>query len=233
MLVAHLRDVLGEGWRDEWVEGMLMVPRLLLPAALSDDPEAALRRMAEETQQALEHLREEDPEAYQQLEKAARAMQAAERAARLLAQLEEAEDKERFLRQHLDEFDDEVLAALGALAQAAAELGEEEAAQGIAAVAAAIEALRLEQNPTAREMVEAMVGDGDLAMHLQAFITAETWAESRRIVEAHPELLTDEADALLGQLIEAACTQGDENGVRLLEEHRTLLRRCREVGVEE
>jgi len=67
---------------------------------------------------------------------------------------------------------------------------------------------------------------------LQAFITADTWAGSRRVVEEHPELLTDEADALLGQLIEGARAQGDENATRLFEEHRALLRRCREAGVE-
>ncbi len=65
-----------------------------------------------------------------------------------------------------------------------------------------------------------------------AFIQAETWAESRRIVEEHPELLSDEADGLLGQLIEAARELGEGDAVRLLEEHRALLRRCREVGVE-
>ena len=34
-----------------------------------------------------------------------------------------------------------------------------------------------------------------------AFITADTWDESRRIVEAHPELLNDEADALPGEML--------------------------------
>ena len=72
-----------------------------------------------------------------------------------------------------------------------------------------------------------------LAETLFAFIQAETWDESRRILEAHPELLTDEADALLGQLVQAAQAQGDENARRFLEEHRALLRRCREVGVEQ
>ncbi|MDW8066035.1 MAG: hypothetical protein RMK32_10460, partial [Anaerolineae bacterium] len=66
---------------------------------------------------------------------------------------------------------------------------------------------------------------------LRQFIEARTRDESRRILEAHPELLTDEADALLGQLIQAARSQGDENARRVLEEHRALLRRCREVGI--
>ncbi len=64
---------------------------------------------------------------------------------------------------------------------------------------------------------------------LVAFLQARTWLESRRVVEEHPQLLSDEADALLGQLIAA-----EENADvrRYLEEHRALLRRCREVGVE-
>ena len=37
-----------------------------------------------------------------------------------------------------------------------------------------------------------------LAEALFAFIQADTWNESRRILEAHPELLTDEADARRG-----------------------------------
>ena len=67
---------------------------------------------------------------------------------------------------------------------------------------------------------------------LQAFINADTWAESRRILDDHPELLSDEADALLAHLVEAARAQGDERARRVLEQHRDLLRRCREVGVE-
>ncbi|MDQ7030286.1 MAG: hypothetical protein Q9O62_11165 [Ardenticatenia bacterium] len=64
---------------------------------------------------------------------------------------------------------------------------------------------------------------------IRAFINADTWTESRRVLEAHPELLSDEADDLLGQLAEA---QEDERARRLVEQHRALLRRCREVGVD-
>ncbi|SNB67692.1 hypothetical protein SAMN02746019_00013820, partial [Thermoflexus hugenholtzii JAD2] len=68
-----------------------------------------------------------------------------------------------------------------------------------------------------------------LRQAILAFLQARTWSESRRVVEEHPELLSDEADALLGQLIAA---QEDANARRYLEERRALLRRCREVGVE-
>ncbi|MBC7243099.1 MAG: hypothetical protein H5T60_11720, partial [Anaerolineae bacterium] len=150
-LVSLLRERMGPAWRDEWLERMAVVPRPFLPAALSDDPEAALRQMAEQAQREIERLRTEDPEAYRQLEEAAR--RAAEAA--------------------------------------------------------------------------------PLLQTLQAFIQARTWGESRRILEAHPELLNDEADALLGGLITVAQAQGDEDARRVFEEHRDLLRRCREVGVEQ
>ncbi len=66
-----------------------------------------------------------------------------------------------------------------------------------------------------------------------AFIQADTWAESQRIVENHPELLTNEADTLLEQLVQAAREKNDETARQVFEEHRALLRRCRAVGVEQ
>ncbi len=65
---------------------------------------------------------------------------------------------------------------------------------------------------------------------LQAFIQARTWEESRRLLDQHPELLSEEADALLGRLQDAARARSDEHALRILEQHRVLLRRCREVG---
>jgi hypothetical protein len=84
-----------------------------------------------------------------------------------------------------------------------------------------------------RPLLPVVLSEGPEAALLMAFIQARTWDESRRILEAHPELLSDEADALLGRLIEAARAQGDEDARRALEERRALLRRCREVGVEQ
>ncbi|MGQ9595688.1 MAG: hypothetical protein ACUVXH_14340, partial [Anaerolineae bacterium] len=68
-----------------------------------------------------------------------------------------------------------------------------------------------------------------LLQAISAFLQAGTWPESRRVVKEHPELLSDEADALLGQL---SAAQEDADTRRYLEEHRALLRRCREVGAE-
>ncbi|HNU06073.1 MAG TPA: tetratricopeptide repeat protein, partial [Anaerolineae bacterium] len=66
---------------------------------------------------------------------------------------------------------------------------------------------------------------------IKQFIQAESWNASRRIVEQHPELLSDEADELLEVLIASAHVQNDNRAVQMFEEHRSLLRRCREAGI--
>jgi len=65
---------------------------------------------------------------------------------------------------------------------------------------------------------------------IQAFVRADTWAAAQRVVEEHPELLSDETLALFERLIAAAHTQVDADARRILVERRDLLRRCREVG---
>jgi hypothetical protein len=109
---------------------------------------------------------------------------------------------------------------------------EEVAAQA----AEELERLRREDPEAYQELEaearEALAGASPVLRALQAFIFAETWDASRHVVEAHPELLGDEVDALLGQLIESAQEQGDDDTLRVLEEHRALLRRCRQAGVD-
>jgi hypothetical protein len=63
---------------------------------------------------------------------------------------------------------------------------------------------------------------------LISFIQAETWIESQRLLEAHPEFLDTEADTLLEQL---AAAQQDDGLKQLIGQHRALLARCREVGI--
>jgi hypothetical protein len=67
---------------------------------------------------------------------------------------------------------------------------------------------------------------------IQTFIQADTWAASQRIVEAHPELLSEETDQLLGRLAALARQQGDAQAEGAFTEHRQRLARCRQVGVE-
>jgi len=63
---------------------------------------------------------------------------------------------------------------------------------------------------------------------IQVFVRAEMWATSQIILEQHPELLTEDADYLIGQLIE---TQENEADRWLIEEHRKLLQQCRQKGI--
>jgi len=53
---------------------------------------------------------------------------------------------------------------------------------------------------------------------LQEFINAPTWTASRQVVEASPDLLTDEADALLAHLLEEY--HDDVQATRVLAGHR-------------
>jgi CHAT domain-containing protein/predicted LPLAT superfamily acyltransferase len=88
----------------------------------------------------------------------------------------------------------------------------------------------LAEHPELMPVLEQMMEEQTVMMKaIDAFVNAETWAESKQVVEANPELLSDEADALLAQLIEA---QEDERAVHILEEHRQLLARCRVEGID-
>ncbi|MDX2136930.1 MAG: CHAT domain-containing protein [Chloroflexota bacterium] len=64
-LVQSLRRSLGERWQEGWLQdGLSGIERQMLPVALSDNPEAELKRRAEEIQAALEKLKGENPEEY-------------------------------------------------------------------------------------------------------------------------------------------------------------------------
>jgi hypothetical protein len=66
---------------------------------------------------------------------------------------------------------------------------------------------------------------------MPAFIQADTWDKMRSILEKHPEMLGEEADALITRVIQGAARHGDRRAQRFLEERRALLRRCRAVGI--
>lgn len=65
---------------------------------------------------------------------------------------------------------------------------------------------------------------------LEAFVAADSWAEARRVLEAHPrELLTEIADDVLATLMGR---YQDADVVRVLAEHRHVLLRCRAAGID-
>lgn len=68
---------------------------------------------------------------------------------------------------------------------------------------------------------------------VQDFVHAQTWKETEDVLEAHPELLEERGDRLMAAFVEAARELGDEGSETVLQEHRALLQRCREVGIEE
>lgn len=65
------------------------------------------------------------------------------------------------------------------------------------------------------------------------FAETQTLDAARRRLRAHPEILSSEADALLAQQIARRGRQVGDSGVFDLELRRIILRRCREVGVEQ
>jgi CHAT domain-containing protein len=89
----------------------------------------------------------------------------------------------------------------------------------------------LEDDNPGQESDLHMAEQTPLIATIQEFIQANTWLDSRRIVEKHPELLSDKAQVLLEQLANVAAQQKDENTRQLFEEHCNLLQRCRELGI--
>lgn len=65
------------------------------------------------------------------------------------------------------------------------------------------------------------------------YVATPTWDESRAFLQQHPELLSVAADTELQGYIRDAQTRGDEQAAAAFEQHRHLLRRCREVGVDQ
>ncbi len=64
-LVTTLAQRMGAAWQDAWVaEGLRMIARNLLPAALSENPDVALQEAAEKAAAEIERLRQENPAAY-------------------------------------------------------------------------------------------------------------------------------------------------------------------------
>jgi len=72
--------------------------------------------------------------------------------------------------------------------------------------------------------------DRRLAGRLDRFMAAPTWDRSFRLLERHPELAGERAEALLGELIESARSRGDRESADQWDYYRTVLRRCRALG---
>jgi CHAT domain-containing protein len=134
---------------------------------------------------------------------------------------------------------DDPVAALQELAvqmqQALAELRRRDPEAFVRLEAAAQQAmaalLAADQTPDEAPRSAATTDAPALIQALDAFLSARTWLDSYREVQAHPELLSDEALSLLEQGIAAARAANNPRAVAFFEEHLALLRRCREIGI--
>ena len=86
-------------------------------------------------------------------------------------------------------------------------------------------------NAAGREKRDMVQDRDEVTEAVVTFVFAEGWEESKRIVEDHRGvLLTDAADEELAVLMES--NKEDEDTVNALEEHRALLTRCRQEGID-
>lgn len=74
---------------------------------------------------------------------------------------------------------------------------------------------------------------GPLSLGLDKFLRTSDLMELFAVLLEHPELLSDEADAVLRGRITDARTIGGDYTVVFLDERRRLLARCREVGMDQ
>ncbi len=124
---------------------------------------------------------------------------------------------------------------MGAFIEAAREMGDEESTailqehrdllrrcQEVGLENAFVERMEVEEEGSGESLVQA----------LEAFVVAQTWDEAQRIVEEHPDLLREEIGEAIALLVDSAREEGDEETATILREHREILARCREMGVE-
>ncbi|MEA2672470.1 MAG: hypothetical protein QOG45_2690, partial [Chloroflexota bacterium] len=137
------------------------------------------------------------------------------------------EDVAQLLREHPDLLHDESGEVLDTLRAAAHRDGDADtlAALGFLEVMRSQARTRPERDPDPDELT--------VLAAVHAFISADTWPASRRIVDDHPELLGDPADRVLTRLEREARAEGQPGFADLLRTHRRLLARCREIGVRE
>ena len=249
-LINLLRQRLGSTWQDAWLaRGLNAVPRQKLPAVLNGDPLAAEREVNAQASPAPERPRAEDPDAVRPRQATGREIAQNPFWAGLQALLQ-ADSMASLLhvaQEHPVLLTDESAARVAEAAANARRQGAEQAANDLEqryqllrnTQRAAQEAgLSPEQTLAATTVLEQGLHDSPgladvsaLGQTILTFINARTWDDSQQIVEQHPELLSDQADALFGQLIAAAQASQVDGGAAEMEEHRALLRRCREVGI--
>ncbi|MGD9525357.1 MAG: CHAT domain-containing protein [Pseudonocardia sp.] len=137
------------------------------------------------------------------------------------------DDVARLLRDHPDLLRDESGQAMAELRSAAM---RDDDADTLAALDWLDEMRRVAETRTPRGSDASDPAEIALLPTVHAFISADTWPASRRVVDEHPELLNDVADRVLARLEREARDEGQPDFADMLGMHRRLLQRCREVG---
>lgn len=73
---------------------------------------------------------------------------------------------------------------------------------------------------------------GQLLLLVEAFVRADTWDNSRRLLDAPPELLDGAVEPLFDRLVQEARARGEDKAVPYIAAHCAFLRRAREAGVD-
>lgn len=122
-------------------------------------------------------------------------------------------------RQTMEQFPPHVQQALKELKEAEIETMEE------------MEAFLAERPELVEPLEAAGVATSQLQQDLLTFVQADTWTESREILEATPALGGESAAAELVRMAERARERQDPDMAGAMQEHRELLARCRSIGV--
>jgi len=140
-------------------------------------------------------------------------------------------EENQILSQHPELIDGGFVQLCEQLAEELQSDGQENNAGFLRNLAQQVGAFLARQRTGENKLTPQMQNAKPLLESLKQFIGADTWPESQAYLTQHPELLGDEVDALLSQLIEMA--RGQERESRVFQEHRELLQRCREIGIEQ
>jgi hypothetical protein len=87
---------------------------------------------------------------------------------------------------------------------------------------------KLRNHPALRVLQEHQT----LAQTIQAWMNLDAWNASKEFLQAHPELLSADAELVLAALLDLARAQDDANAQEVLETHREILRAARTNGVD-
>ncbi|MEJ5315346.1 MAG: hypothetical protein WHS45_13375, partial [Anaerolinea sp.] len=138
---------------------------------------------------------------------------------------------EEFINAHPELLSDEAEQILEQLVQSAQERNDENARNIFEEHLQILH--RAREVGTEKAFAEMQTEEEDsLRSTILKMITAETWSKTEEFINAHPELLSDEAEQILEQLVQSAQERNDENARNIFEEHLQILHRAREVGTE-